>query len=98
MRVVWKYPLTQAEQTLQVPDAGIMESGPVRAVAWQHGNPTLWIEVNPEGKSRLRRFRVVATGEPFEPRSPRGFEATYVGSAVSDALVFHVYELPPEGS
>ena len=91
-RVVWKYPLTAPEVELQVPEAGFMEPGIVRAVAWQHDNPTLWIEVDPDKEPKPRRFRVKATGEPFDAGT--ALIGQYVGSAVSDPLVFHVYEIP----
>lgn len=92
-RVVWKFPLEKAEVLLDVPEAGFMEPGIVRAVDWQDGNPTLWIEVDPDKEPKPRRFNVVATGERFDPG-----DAIYLGSASGDALVFHVYEVQPPGS
>jgi hypothetical protein len=93
-RVIWKYPLTRPEMLLDVPEAGFMEPGIVRAVAWQHENPTLWIEVDPDKEPKPRRFNVVGTGDRFDPGDrydPDG--ALYVGSAISNDLVFHVYEV-----
>ena len=87
-RVVWKYPLTKPEMLLQVPEPGI-----VRTVAWQHDNPTLWIEVDPDKVRRERLFYVMATGQEFALSTVYG-DLIYVGSAVSDSLVFHVYEVP----
>lgn len=87
MRAIWKYPLTAADQVVESPP------GEVRAVAWQLGNPTVWIEVVPESDETLRRrFRVIATGERFDLAQYEW--AVYRGSAISDELVFHVYEVP----
>ena len=65
----------------------------MRHVAWQLGNPTLWVEVDPDDSrpDRDRRFEVVATGERFDPGQE--WVSAYHGSCVSDNLVFHIYEL-----
>ena len=91
-RAIWKYPLTGPEVLLQVPQAGFMEPGIVRSVAWQHDNPTLWIEVETDKPPQPRLFRVKATGERFDAGTE--LIGQYVGSAISDDLVFHVYEIP----
>ncbi len=59
--------------------------GAVIAVAWQHDRLTVWCEVDADDAD-TRTLRVVATGGDV----PRG---VHVGSAVSDELVFHVYEV-----
>lgn len=83
-RVVWKYSLLGADSRLSIPPPGI-----VRAVAWQHDNPTMWIEVSPYDLPVPRRFIVVATGTPL----PEGLSLWHLGSCISDELVFHVYEV-----
>lgn len=86
---MWKYALDRPQVSFDIP-AG----GRVLAVAWQRGNPTMWVEVDPTAPLAERRFIAVPTGEPFglvaEGRTP------YIGSAIGDELVFHVYELSDE--
>lgn len=65
-----------------------MLPGPVIAVAWQKGLPTIWIDHYVEGSKSLRGFEVIPTGMEFPGIGE------HVGSAVSDELVFHVYEVP----
>lgn len=84
-RAIWKYPLTQPEQEVEMPYPGI-----IRAIAWQNGNPTLWVEVDPDGPIHKRRFAVVATGQRFSVNTYD--HDAYIGSAISDELVFHVYD------
>lgn len=85
-RAIWKYALTAPHSTVVVQEPGI-----VRHVAGQHGNPTLWVEVDPDDPrgGRLRSFEVVATGQSFRLDDPM-----YLGTALLDGLVWHVYELP----
>jgi hypothetical protein len=73
-----------------VPPDGLtamMQPGPVVAVAWQRDEVTVWIDHDREARRVERSFVAVPTGVPF----PAG--GFHVGSAVSDYLVFHVYEL-----
>jgi hypothetical protein len=56
-------------------------------VAWQKGDVCIWYEFE-HGSSygnEERIIRVIPTGVAFEE------DLDYVGSAVSDDLVFHVY-------
>ena len=86
---MWKYALDRPQVSFDIP-----VGGRILAVAWQRGNPTMWIEVDLDAPLTERQFIAVPTGEPFElqllnldGRTP------YIGSAVGDELVFHVYEL-----
>ena len=84
MRSVWKFPLTTTRQKVKIPQPGI-----VRCVAWQDGNPTVWAEVDTEQAVRERTFLVVPTGSRWDPEH----EMVYLGTAMGESLVFHVYEL-----
>lgn len=76
---VLKYSL-KLENTLLLPQW----SKPL-CVAWQRGDVCMWVQVPDEGEQTPRYFYVNPTGAPIEGH-------TYIGSAVSDSLVFHVYE------
>lgn len=86
-RIVLKWPLTLTPAGMGLEQR--MLPGPVVAVAWQRDRVTLWIEHPIEGSKVDRLFVAVPTGSSF----PAG--AVHVGSAVSEGLVFHVYELAP---
>lgn len=92
-RVVWKYVIDEFE-----PVASMPANARILAVAWQWGGIALWAEILLDvdvPALRPRRFQVIATGERFEPAALDGDGRTlYVGSAISDELVFHVYEVP----
>lgn len=78
-RRILKY--TMAKLTELVP-------GPVIAVAWQHHRLTVWCEVGPPGQAtQPHELVAVATGE-----APPGPGWHHAGSAVSDEVVFHVYQ------
>ena len=85
---IWKYPIDQPWIVTALPSGAR-----ILTVAWQNGNPTIWAEVDPDAERKaIRSFAAVPTGSPWS--KPEG--ATYLGSAVSDELVFHVYEVPVE--
>ena len=88
MRGVWKYPLGLDGHTQE---HEMPVGARVLAVGMQHNLPTMWAEVDPAADTEARRFVVFGTGH----RIPTDVEArlTYLGSAVSDAFVWHVYEL-----
>ncbi len=81
MTVIYKFEL-RTVTTLQLPRSAV-----VRAVAWQGMGIHMWIELDPDKEPVHRKFVVAATGEP----TPTG--GAYVGSAISNLLVFHVYEV-----
>jgi hypothetical protein len=84
-RIVLKWPLTFTGHGIGLTQ--FMQPGPVVAVAWQHENVTVWIDHPVESQKIQRSFEAIPTGLPFPPG------ATHVGSAISDDLVFHVYEV-----
>lgn len=80
MKQVLKYPLTLGCNDLSIPpDAKIV------LVGNQHGNLTMWVEVQP-GPFITRRFMVYGTGHIIP------FEEVHIGSAIMDSFVWHVFE------
>lgn len=79
--IILKWPLEDEVQEIW------MQPGPVIAVAWQFSLVTLWIAHELNAPKLLRSFQVLPTGVPFTGIG------VHVGSAISDLLVFHVYEL-----
>lgn len=85
MRKIYKYPLqiTTSVQTVLMP-----EGYRSRFFADQHGRPTVWAEVYPDGKPVEARFQIVFTGGEVDL-------GTYVGSVLVDGgnTVLHLYDL-----
>jgi hypothetical protein len=79
--IILKWPLESATSEIW------MQPGPVIAVAWQHELPTLWIAHDLHAPKLLRSFEAIPTGTPIPGIG------VHVGSAISDELVFHIFEL-----
>jgi len=75
---ILKYPLGYGLNS--VPAGKILEVG------IQHGNLTVWIEVQ-ENRVDFQNLEVKATGEGFNAAGLK-----HVGTAVSDLFVWHVYK------
>lgn len=90
LRTVWKFPLGANSARLDYPDPG-----EVVHVAFQYGNPTIWVEVAVNGEAKEHRFEVMATGQHFaRPEPEETLSIVHRGSCISpDGFVFHVYEL-----
>jgi hypothetical protein len=84
MNVIHKFPLKPGE-SVQAPE------GQVRTVAWQRGLLYAWIELDKDSLKEGKKMTLVArpTGMPFGSSENRVF----VGTAVSDALVYHVFRI-----
>lgn len=78
MKVVYKYAIEPCVVS-KVP------SGEIRKVTFQRGALSLWIECDLDRGESEQHVIAVPTGAPFDAM------ATYVDSAVSDDLVWHVY-------
>ena len=63
------------------------EDAVIRHVGSQEDRPVIWAEVGPEREWLPRTFVVTGTGH----RVPD--HATYIGTAVGMAFVWHIYEL-----
>lgn len=84
---IFKYqlPIGAAVPVLRMPSGGR-----VLTVQLQHGVITLWAEVEPEAPRVSRTFRIVGTGQAFDPTG-----LDYVGTVQAESgLVWHVYEEP----
>lgn len=91
LRAVWKFPLGSNQARLDYPDPG-----EVVHVAFQFGNPTIWVEVAVNGEPKEHRFEVIATGKQFvRPDEEDELSIEHRGSCISpdSDFVFHVYEL-----
>ena len=69
-------------QTIRVPEGVV-----IRHVGSQEDRPVIWAEVDPEREWLPRAFCVIGTGHPIPNH------ATYIGTAVGMAFVWHIYEL-----
>lgn len=81
MRTIYKYPLVLGMNVFALPSGAT-----VKAVGQQTGTVTLWAEVFTDNEPEKRAFFVYGTGHAIPP----GFE--YVGTALCDPFVWHVYE------
>jgi hypothetical protein len=64
----------------------------ILSVHTQHAQCQLWAMVDPEAGNEERSFRIVATGESFNPEG-----LTYIGTwhGVEGWMVFHLFEQKP---
>lgn len=53
----------------------------------QHGEPTLWVKVNPKAVKIVRFFRVVGTGQLFDDD-----RLTHVATFQQPPFVWHMFE------
>lgn len=81
MTTIYKYPLAEFEQNIQMP-----QGATILAAQMQDGRITLWAACDPCNESEARKFRVIGTGGDL----PDGFE--YVGTVQSGPYVWHVFE------
>lgn len=87
MNVIWKYPLRgNRVGVIQMPIGAV-----VRYFDVQNGEPTMWVEVDPNALSEPRRFDVYGTGHSLA--APAGLTPRYVGSWQVPPFVWHLYEL-----
>jgi hypothetical protein len=85
MKVIYKYPLTEA--VLEAGQIQISVGAKIRAFQMQGGVPCIWAEVDNEAKLESRIIHILGTGHPFED------VGEYVGTYQSAGgfLVWHVY-------
>jgi hypothetical protein len=85
MTTIYKYvlPINDEPMILMPKGANIL------SVQTQHGEPHIWVEVNPDAPVIERYFCLRGTGH-----SLRGNEGRFVGTFLvrDDDLVFHLYE------
>jgi hypothetical protein len=82
MRTIFKYPVPVDDlmHTHSIP------AGSVVCYVGQQGCPCIWIEVDTSMDRVERRFQIFGTGHPV----PDGF--IYVGTALDEPFVWHVFE------
>lgn len=83
MKAIWKFPVQPGRFTLELPIEARF-----RALQVQHGQPMMWLEVDPHGLREAITFRVIPTGVEFDEAGLR-----YLGTfqVHEGNLVFHVY-------
>jgi hypothetical protein len=76
MSVIWKYPLAIVdEQTIEIP-----EVASVLTVMAQHGQPCLWLHVDPTQPTYRQRIHIYGTGNPIPETRDSEF---YIGSVIT---------------
>lgn len=81
MRKIHKLALNPYTERYQMPiGARILH------VSWQHADVYIWYEFDTGAPMEERSIKVVPTGLEFDPGG-----LNYIGSAVANDLVFHVY-------
>ena len=84
--VIWKYELEIADmQEVTMPDGAELLS-----VANQDGNLCLWAMVDPSKEKRRRYIEIIGTGNPIF--TDMGVDREFIGTAVVDPFVWHVFE------
>lgn len=83
MDVIYKYALAP-DTTLALP----REAQPL-TVQLQHGEPVLWVRLDPAAPTLARRFVSFGTGQQIEEGGRLAYIATF---QLSHGLVFHVFE------
>ncbi len=89
---IWKYKIPLRRTTeIEMP-----EGAAILHVAHQIGNAgCMWVLVDPERPTRLRRFCICGTGQALGSMEEiRGWQ--HVGTYQLDPYVWHVFEIPPE--
>ena len=86
MRIIFKYPICIGRNTLSLP-----KGSKILHVAEQRGQLCMWIEQDTTKPQVYRNFQVYGTGKSFG--SDRAVEPTFVGTALVNDFVWHVYEL-----
>ncbi len=82
---IWKFPLELTnEQTLEMPDGA-----EILCLQLQHGIPTIWAKVDPDGYKVKRQVRIFGTGHPIRPTASTKYVGTF--QAEGGLLIFHVF-------
>ena len=84
-KTIWKYPFEiKDDLTIEMP-AG----AEILSVQVQHGEPCIWVLVDPSNKWDVRHFMVRGTGHSVD------FDGRFIGTIqiMGGSLVFHLFEL-----
>lgn len=82
MREVWKFIVYHNNGAVEMP-----VGSPILFVGSQDGRVVLWAGVDPTAPRVVRDFRLIATGEAFDPSG-----LNYVGTTQIGLYVWHVFE------
>ena len=82
-KTIWKYDLSPRTQVLLPPDAAVL------TVQMQHGEPQMWVLLDPNAMCVRRTFVAYGTADDL-PSSV--YREHYCGTFERDGLVFHVFE------
>lgn len=87
MRTIYKYTLPSSSSYVTMPKgARVLHAGRDPAT----GNPCIWALVDTEAFSVKRLFRFYGTGWEIEDGDVLGH---YVGTAICDGLVWHIFDV-----
>jgi hypothetical protein len=85
-KVIHKYPIPSFNSEIQMP-----VGAEILTVQMQHDRPTIWASHWVGVQTEFRRFKIVATGQEFDPYEHGNME--YLGTVqVPSGLVWHVFE------
>jgi hypothetical protein len=88
--VIWKFALDFAAPDL---DMEMPVGSQVLSVSTQGGKPVLWALCDPDAEKRIRRLRIVMTGEEVPADVDRGrFHGTFQLVGPGGNFVGHVFE------
>lgn len=83
MKKIYKFTLEiNHEQEIEIPD-----DGEILSVQMQHGEPQIWVLVNPENFTVKRRFRIFGTGHDVTG------ELKFIGTFQNGPFVWHLFEV-----
>jgi hypothetical protein len=90
MRTIWKYPIPMAD-SFEIEMPGDRE---FLTLDVQDGFPHIWVSVDPESGTFIRKFHLVGTGNPIPEETQVHHELVFRGSfqMSNGAFVFHLFE------
>ena len=90
MRTIWKY-IIPMEETFEIEMPSDRE---FLSLDVQGGFPHMWVAVDPDSGTFVRKFHLVGTGNPIPEETQIHHELVFRGSfqMTGGAFVFHVFE------
>jgi hypothetical protein len=88
-RSVWKFPLSIGDITTI--NVATQTLPCLVGLDPASGGPAIWLEVEPDGEPRERRFVIYGTGHPIEGDGGYPYDL-HIGSLIQNAFVWHIYE------
>lgn len=84
---IWKYTLGPGHNKIDMP-----KGGRVLSVQVQHGEPRIWVMVDPAAPIENREFSVYGTDHPIP--DDQGYLKEFIGTIqmMEGNLIFHVFE------